>query len=1291
MEFFIVIHFVFLLLFSSACTGDSNNTYYVSSSTDLEQYLCNTTWSSQYLVFLLNSSVNFTISPGSFCQVTTHQTSRIEIQSDSFTRMVVITCAYNDTTDILPKHRRGFVFFNTSIHLERLVFDNCGTYLTTIQDTTIIDYLNSSSLYYTSSHAAALVFVHCQVNMSQVNIYYSYGFAMIGINLYNSNISGCNLSLSSWSSKVYQQTYESIGNGAMIHFLDPPSQYRLQTLAHKYVNINSVYFQYNDDGIIGHNQCIIDLYHFKQSSSSYKSYPIVNAAGLTLLYTQKKYSTNVLINETSFIFNIGGFSSPGGLLVIHYYTPMNSTTILDKSHFSHNVNIGSPQSYCHGTTFVFFWFGEPISFNLSFTYPLIVHRTIFYDNSNIYLSFSGAGPVFIGILNPTSIGVLFKNCSFLSTSAYQEGACMYAIAFRSPVCSGNVSIVLEDVIAKDNYKFLQPLPVSTSGVFSFYDIYSINITGTSFFVNNYGSVIKAVDSGVYLSGNVTFSNNNGLRGAAIRLEGKCHLYFLNGVSATFANNHAQLEGGAIYVGTTYFSTVLQRDCVFNFFNTLASSVVFYRNTAITSGNSIYVESISECYLNESSNHVSSVEETMMYYEQHFNFVSSLSKNDLHELSAQPSRLFTCDYTGNDCDYNSKQCRAYPGQRIQLYLAAVDALNRSVYSIVGVDITNKQRRHNHLWLSNVDKEQIINEGPNCTSITFAIYSHVNSFIADEKIVFSLPMLPDACEVGLEVYPCPLGFTLSETIGECVCLPVFYNRTLIEHAIEEEYIPSCDINNLTIRRPEVTYNWAGIVENDIARQFGISLVCPVYYCNCVPSLYFCSSDSDISLVSPITGNCNNSIPLCLHQRIGPLCGSCGELSVVFGSSECKKCSNWSLWTLILYAVAGPLFIYLLSALRLTLATGTLNGIIFFAQAANCGMFDLLSFCNISYQSRFVWFANISYAFLSLLNLNLGFSLCFYNGMTELWKTGLSLVFPLYLLAIVVVIIILSHFSLRLSNRIAHSSVQVLVTVVHLSFSKLLLAILNVFTSAQIYTANTTYKVWYFDGSVKYGVGSHLILMIITLLVVIPLLLPYVLLLVFTRPIRRTRVNEYVRPLLEAIHAPYKEGKEYWFVARLLLLVFLCAVYSYYRAEFYPKVYVVSTPVFVMFLILQTYHKPFKSRLVNIMDCWLMYSLAFLYTTTWIYIVKDVYFNAIISAVVAVSLVFLILLIVLVYHVLYVTGKIPVLKRAFDTAYCRYKWKVLSWYCSRSDDNCQLANADDSFYGSCEYREPLLISRH
>ena len=132
--------------------------------------MCNTTWSSQYIMFLLKRSVKFIISSGNFCQITTHQVNRIKIRSDSPKVSAIISCFH--ITDNLPLPRRGLSLFNTSVTLERLVFENCGVYITTIQDSTITDYLNSSSLYYTPSHSAALVFVHCHVNITYVDIYY---------------------------------------------------------------------------------------------------------------------------------------------------------------------------------------------------------------------------------------------------------------------------------------------------------------------------------------------------------------------------------------------------------------------------------------------------------------------------------------------------------------------------------------------------------------------------------------------------------------------------------------------------------------------------------------------------------------------------------------------------------------------------------------------------------------------------------------------------------------------------------------------------------------------------------------------------------------------------------------------------------------------------------------------------------------------------------------------------------------------------------------------------------------
>ena len=86
----------------------------------------------------------------------------------------------------------------------------------------------------------------------------------------------------------------------------------------------------------------------------------------------------------------------------------------------------------------------------------------------------------------------------------------------------------------------------------------------------------------------------------------------------------------------------------------------------------------------------------------------------------------------------------------------------------------------------------------------------------------------------------------------------------------------------------------------------------------------------------------------------------------------------------------------------------------------------------------------------------------------------------------------FSLRLSSRIAHSSVQVMITVINLSFTKLLLALFDVFTPVQLYRSNINepLNIWFSDGSITYGDTNHMKLMIVTSVIVGILLIPYML---------------------------------------------------------------------------------------------------------------------------------------------------------------------------------------------------------
>ena len=227
---------------------------------------------------------------------------------------------------------------------------------------------------------------------------------------------------------------------------------------------------------------------------------------------------------------------------------------------------------------------------------------------------------------------------------------------------------------------------------------------------------------------------------------------------------------------------------------------------------------------------------------------------------------------------------------------------------------------------------------------------------------------------------------------------------------------------------------------------------------------------------------------------------------------------------------------------------------------------------------------------MNLNLGFPFCFYDGMNELWKAGLSLFFPVYLILIIAFLVLLSRFSFRVSNKLSKYSVQVLVTIVHLSFTKLLEAVIDVFGSAKVYEEVSGEKiVWYNSGAVDYGSTAHTWLMVITSLVVGVILTPYFVLILFGKFLLKfDRVREYIRPFYEAIHAPYKPNRWYWFS---LYQIFLLMMYS--TATFAGNTEALLLVLFIIyniFLYFQTCSMPFRNKALNLLNLSLLLVLNF-----------------------------------------------------------------------------------------------------
>ena len=134
---------------------------------------------------------------------------------------------------------------------------------------------------------------------------------------------------------------------------------------------------------------------------------------------------------------------------------------------------------------------------------------------------------------------------------------------------------------------------------------------------------------------------------------------------------------------------------------------------------------------------------------------------------------------------------------------------------------------------------------------------------------------------------------------------------------------------------------------------------------------------------------------------LCGGCQlGFSLALGSPQCCECSNnYHLALLILFALAGLALVFFIKVLNLTVAEGTINGLIFYA--------------NIVQANQAVFFPPESVVglypvkvFIAWLNLDFGIMTCFFDGLDSYWKTWLQFVFSLYLWAIITLIIYLSH---------------------------------------------------------------------------------------------------------------------------------------------------------------------------------------------------------------------------------------------------------------------------------------------
>ena len=324
----------------------------------------------------------------------------------------------------------------------------------------------------------------------------------------------------------------------------------------------------------------------------------------------------------------------------------------------------------------------------------------------------------------------------------------------------------------------------------------------------------------------------------------------------------------------------------------------------------------------------------------FNEISPLDVNrkvikKLHNLTLITDRkniCYCCNDDQLDC-YVNEINSVYPGQIIHLNLINTIRSDSPITVYTRLPTSCRVGKNSELV-------QLVYN--NCTKLQFTIH-HSKKWCE----LFLSYSQTDAAVFYVNFLPCPPGFSLNRLEGYCQCDPILTSAKIISKM-------HCNINNRTILHPG--NSWIYITLN---HTYQVSMHCPFHYCLPYPS-YLDLSNPDSQ---------------CQFNRVGVLCGQCKSgLSTMFGTPRCEHCSNTFLSITVGIILAGIMLVLLLFAVDLTVADGKINAFIFYINVVSINNFIIFTHQQTA----------AAHIFVSLVNLDLGFEMCFYNGMDDYINT-------------------------------------------------------------------------------------------------------------------------------------------------------------------------------------------------------------------------------------------------------------------------------------------------------------------
>ena len=699
--------------------------------------------------------------------------------------------------------------------------------------------------------------------------------------------------------------------------------------------------------------------------------------------------------------------------------------------------------------------------------------------------------------------------------------------------------------------------------------YSQSIIFCNNSAENTGGAIHLFDGNMTLSGSVIFVANKAQNGGGIsiyyssepRLNNPNFLMFHEPLDIVFHANVAKRFGGAMYINDRNLDTKLCEyllpdgkiinKCFFTMKSGLERNVsINFMNNQALAGAGIYGGAIQYCLVDLRN-------KTQLGYK----ILQDLTKRstriqDLYD-NFEALKLCHCiNDTTPDLFTHSFNFSVQRGQEFNVSVMVLGEFDIPIDE--GVSFTQNgisKKSSIQIIAQHYDKSN----RTQCRKITFRVLSEGQT----EQIILH----PTHClnnstlTLNFLLQSCPPGYFLSK--NTCKCQKAIFEVT--------GYKDLCDYYKGLIKCPQQDWMKPILDENlNSYEGFMWSPNCPAHLCR---------NDKD----NWLNFSSDNVDFLCLEYRTAMLCGACLQnYSLTLSSLKCSKCiSNNYLSLLLVFTLAGVALIASLLLLHMTVADGTTNGLIFYANMINIIKDLVLPQDELPYNPLTV--------FLSWLNLDFGIQTCFYTGLSYYSYTWLQFVFPFYLWFLVGLIILACKYSSRAMKLFGSNPVAVLATVVLMSYNKLLHTSQEILSYVTVYYSNGTQeKRWKIDPNLRYFQGWHIPLAMFGLLIITVLLIPYIILLSLGHYLqihsnkRGLKWLIKIKPILDAYYAPFCKNTRYWFGFLLLIRTCLSIAYSALsNTEHTTILVIVSSVLSGIIWIPWLQHKIYQKNFVNVLE--------------------------------------------------------------------------------------------------------------